>query len=80
MRTIHLSSDMPSVVELLEMARTGTLLVETQDGDFFVINTVDSFDTEVELLRRNHTFLTMLDKFKSEKETIPLEQVEKDLR
>jgi hypothetical protein len=43
-------------------------------------STVDTLDTEVELLRRNHAFLTMLDKFKGEKETIPLEQVEKDLR
>jgi hypothetical protein len=80
MKTIHLTSDIPSVVELLEMARRESVLVETQEGDFFVISTVDSFDTEVELLRRNHRFLTMLDRFKQEEETIPLEQVEQKLR
>ena len=80
MKTVHLSADMPSVVELLDMARKEPLVVETQDGNFFVINTVDPFETEVELLRRNHEFLTMLDRFKSEKETIPLDQVERDLR
>ncbi len=41
---------------------------------------VDEFDTEIELLRRNHILLAMLDEFKEEKETVPLEQVEKDLR
>jgi len=40
----------------------------------------DEFATEVELLRRNHAFLAMLDEFKQDETTIPLEQVEKELR
>jgi len=40
----------------------------------------DEFATEVELLRRNHTFLSMLDEFKKDNQTIPLEEVEKQLR
>ena len=34
----------------------------------------------VELLRKHQQFLTMLDTFKREEETIPLEQVERELR
>ncbi len=80
MKTINLSSSLPSVAKLLEMARKDSVLVKTQNGDSFLITPADEFDTEVELLRRSHTFLTMLDKFKAEKETIPLDQVESKLR
>jgi hypothetical protein len=52
-------------------------LVKTTNGDFFFVSPADEFETEVERLRRNHTFLSMLDKFKLEKETILLEQVER---
>jgi hypothetical protein len=62
------------------MARNDALLVKTQDGDSFVVSLADEFTTEVELLRQNHAFLTMLDNFKKEDETIPLEEVEKKLR
>jgi hypothetical protein len=80
MKTITLSSNLPSVLELFEMARRDSLLVKTTKGDSFFISPTDEFETEVELLRRNHSFLTMLDKFKRETETISLEQVERELR
>ena len=80
MKTIQLTAETPSVHELFEMAQTGTVVVETQNGNFFMITTIDPFDTEVELLRKNHRFLTMLDDFKREEETIPLEQAERELR
>jgi len=62
------------------MAQKDTVLVTTEDGDSFVISSADDFNTEVELLRQNHTFLTMLDDFKSEEEMISLNEVEKRLR
>ncbi len=80
MKTVDIASRPVSAAELLEMARTDSLLVKTDQGDSFVISHADEFATEVELLRRNHTFLSMLDEFKKENETIPLDQVEKELR
>jgi hypothetical protein len=80
MKTINLSSHPPSVNELLGMAGTDALLVKTQDGHTFVISSADEFEFEVELLRQNHTFLSMLDDFKKGEDTIPLEKVEKKLR
>jgi hypothetical protein len=79
-KTVNIASQPVSAAELLEMARSDSLLVKTDKGDSFVISQADEFATEVELLRRNHTFLSMLDEFKEENETISLEKVEKELR
>jgi hypothetical protein len=62
------------------MAREEVLVVTTEEGDSFVISTADDFDTEVQLLRRNHRFLSMLDEFKKDEENIPLDEAEKTLR
>jgi len=80
MKNLDLSSEAISAAELLDMARKDSLLVKTAGGDSFLVSPADEFATEVELLRRNHTFLTRLDEFKEDKAMIPLEQVEKDLR
>lgn len=80
MKTIDISSDLPSIKELLDMARKESLLIKTKSGESFVISSTDEFDSEVELLRKNHKFFSMLDNFKSSDETIPIDEVEKNLR
>ena len=80
MKTIDLSSEAVSASEIFEMARKDSLLVKTEKGDSFLVSQADEFATEVELLRYNHTFLKMLDQFKENKDTIPLDRVEKELR
>ncbi|MDR4496995.1 MAG: hypothetical protein MRK02_03575 [Candidatus Scalindua sp.] len=80
MKTIDISSGLPSIKELLDMAKKESLLIKTKDGESFVISSTDEFDSEVELLRKNHKFLSMLDNFKSGYETIPIDEVEKHLR
>ena len=80
MKTIKLTAHPPSLAELLSMARDEAVLLKTESGDSFVVSSADDFATEVELLRRNHSFLTMLDALKAEAETVPLEDAEKKLR
>lgn len=80
MKTVDLSSRSISAAELLDMARDDPLLVKTGKGDCFVVSRADEFAREVELLRRNHTFLTMLDRLKEDSDTIPLSEVEEQLR
>ena len=80
MKTIDISSGLPSIKELLDMAKKESLLIIKKDGESFVISSTDEFDSEVELLRKNHKFLSMLDNFKSGDETIPIDEVEKNLR
>jgi hypothetical protein len=79
-KTVDVSSESVSVTELLEMARDESLLVRTKKGDSFVVSHADEFAMEVELLRQNHAFLAMLDEFKEDRETIPLDQIERELR
>jgi hypothetical protein len=62
------------------MAREDVVLVTTEEGDSFVVSTADDFDTEVQLLRQNHAFLSKLDELKQDAETIPLHEAEKQLR
>lgn len=80
MKTINLPSESVSAAELLNMARNDSVLVKTSAGDSFLVSRADEFATEAELLRRNHTFLTMLDKFKKDRESIPLNEAEKRFR
>ena len=80
MKTVKLTSRPPSVADLLNMARDDVVLVTTEDGDSFVISTADDFDTEVQLLRRNHAFLSMLDEWKTDDDTIPLHEAANRLR
>jgi hypothetical protein len=80
MRMIKLGEHPPSVADLLGMASKESVLVTTESGESFVVSSADEFETEVELLRRNHSFLAMLDTWKAEKESIPLEEAEEKLR
>jgi len=79
-KVVDLSVEPISVAELLDMARSESLLVKTGNGDSFVVSPADELATEVELLRRNHTFLTMLDRLKEDAESIPLAEADKQLR
>jgi hypothetical protein len=80
MKTVDLSAQPMSAKDLLEMARKDELLVRTGKGECFVVSQAEEFAAEVDLLRRNHTFLTMLDRFKHDQAVIPLMEVEKQRR
>jgi hypothetical protein len=43
-------------------------------------NAADDFETEAQLLRRNRTFLDMLDQWKQDEDSIPLDEAEEQLR
>ncbi len=80
MKTIDLSMMQISVNELLNSARDESVMVKASDGTSFVLSTANEFATEVELLRRNHTFLALLDSLKQDQKTISFEEVEERLR
>jgi len=80
MKTIDISTKNSSIKELLNMAKEESIVVKTEDGDSFVISSTDEFNSEVELLRKNHKFISMLDSFKGENEAFPIDLVEKNLR
>jgi hypothetical protein len=80
MKTIDLSMSQISINELLNLARNESVIVRATDGTSFVLSMADEFATEVELLRQNHSFLTLLDSYKQERKTLSLEEVEERLR
>ena len=80
MKTIDLAKKILSVDELLNSARKESVILKSADGTCFVLSAADDLTTEVELLRRNHAFLTLLDAHKQDQKTIPLEEVEKRLQ
>lgn len=80
MKTLKLSTPVPSLDDVLRMARSDTVLLTTEDGESFVVAPADDFDTEVELLRRNHAFLALLDELKQAPGAIPLSEAEAKLR
>lgn len=80
MKSVDLTCNQPSISDLLGMARDDVVLVTTDEGDSFLISAADEMDTEVELLRRNHRFLAMLDELKRDAVSIPLAEAEEKLR
>ena len=80
MKAVKLTSRPPSVRELLSMAREESVLVTGEDGEKYVITHADDFETEVQLLRRNHAFLALLDELKQDDSSIPLAEAEQKLR
>jgi hypothetical protein len=72
MKTVELTAKAASAADLLSMARQENVLVRTEEGELFLISSADDFDTEVQLLRRNHKFLSLLDRLKEDRDTIPL--------
>jgi hypothetical protein len=82
-KTIDLATNPVTVNELLDSARHESVVVKSADGATFVVSGTsgtDEFTTEVELLRRNHRFLELLDTWKRDRRTLSLEEVEERLR
>jgi hypothetical protein len=79
-RTIDLTTNPLTVDQLLQSARDECVMVKSADGTTFVLSAADDLSTEVELLRRNHKFLALLDSYKQDQRTIPLEEMEDRLR
>ena len=60
MTTVELSREHPSVDELIEAARSGTVLIRTPEGEGFVLEEADAFDAEVAALGQSQPFIDFL--------------------
>lgn len=80
MKTVDLAASSLTVGELLESARDEAVVVKSADGTTFVLSAADDLTSEVELLRRNHRFLALLDSLKSDDSRVSLEEAERRLR
>lgn len=80
MKTIDLTKKNLSLDEALRSARGESLLLKCSNGEQFVISVADDFATEVELLRKNHAFLDLLDSCKKDETSVSLVEAERRLR
>lgn len=80
MKTVDLAAENPSLTGLLAIARQESVLLKDASGESFLLSRADDFAGEVELLRKNHDFLTFMDACKNETATLSLDEVEKRLR
>jgi hypothetical protein len=76
MKTVDLAARKLSLDQLTRMARRGAVLIRGGHGECFLMTRADDFETEVELLRRNHKFLAFLDRRFNDAKTTALEEVE----
>ena len=79
MKTIDLTTQSPSVEELLHLAADGNLILKTSDGKEFVLAEVDDFDKEIALVRQNPDLMDLLDQRSNPGQTFTLDQVRAEL-
>ena len=79
MKTVDLSVNLPSITDLLQVARQESVVLRSSEGEEFFWALIDDFTREVESLRQNKKFLEFLDVREQETETISLEEVKRRL-
>jgi hypothetical protein len=79
MKTVDLRTKNWSVKSLLSRARKGPVLLKDAKGGKFVLSAAEGFDTEMELLRRNHELSELLERRFKSKKRFSLSDVENSL-
>ena len=72
MKIVGVSSDEPSLHDLLAQASQENLILRTTDGREFILAEIDDFDREIELTRQNEELMRLLDARGREKGTVSL--------
>lgn len=77
MKTIELNTQ-ASIGQLIELAREENVLIKGQNGEEFILASVDDFEAEVESLRHNEEFIAFLDA-RAKEPKISIEEARKKL-
>lgn len=79
MRTLDVSTQLPYVKELLELASDENVILRTSEGREFILAEIDDFDRELDLIRQNDELLEFLRLRSSEDPTLTLSEVREKL-
>ncbi len=79
MTTIDLSTNAPSLGEILELAGKENVVLRTAEGREFVLAEIDDFDREIQLTRQNTELMALLAERSSETPRKTLAEVRKRL-
>ena len=80
MKSVDLRTESVDLPQLLHLAEQGSVLLVSQDGHEFILAEADDFDAEVDALRKSARFQSFLDRRMAEKERVPIEEIEVDLK
>ncbi|MBI2826458.1 MAG: hypothetical protein HYX69_17410 [Planctomycetia bacterium] len=79
MKTVTIPAQAAEIISLLDQAREEDVLVRTADGTEYLVTIVDEFDAEVARTRQNARLMALLDERARQSETIPLDEVKRQL-
>jgi hypothetical protein len=79
MKTITIPPQSTEVNAILAQARDEDVLVRAADGEQFMLTAIDDFDEEIVRTRRNERLMALLDQRARQQQTVPLEQVKRQL-
>ena len=79
MITLDLRQQTLTVDELLRLASSDSVLIRTDDGQEYILESADEFDREVAMLGQSEKFMQFLAERSKEKGAVTLEQLKKDL-
>ncbi len=79
MKTVMIKGGSEEIRALLEQARDEDVILHLDDGSEFMLSAVDDFDHEISRTRRNEKLMALLDERAGQTQTIPLEEVKRQL-
>jgi hypothetical protein len=79
MKTITIPLQAVEVNAILAQARYEDVLVLAADGGEFMLTAIDDFDEEIARARRNDKLMALLNERAKQSQTIPLEEVKRQL-
>ncbi len=79
MKTIELTSDAPTLHELVILADQENVIIRTEQGRQFLLAELDDFELEAERLKNSEEFMAFLDERSKERGTTSIEELRKEL-
>lgn len=79
MKTVELTTIVPALAELLDLAGEETLMLKIPGGREFVLTEVNDLDTEIALIRQNAELMALLAERSHAQKTYTLDQVREQL-
>ena len=79
MKTVTIPPQSTEINVLLEQARQEDILVRAADGTEFMLTAIDDFEHEIVRTRQNAKLMALLDARGKQTQTIPLEEVKRQL-
>ena len=79
MKTVNLSLERPTLLELLELAGQENVILKTREGREFILAETDDFGAEVELVRQNDELMQFLAQRSREAKRYSLSQAKRML-